>query len=93
MTDAEIAEMVSSIFNGTYVPPTGGGEPPTCCVPDNAEYEPVTNKVVEIRTPNSTTLFHAPNDRVEFEREKYEDAKQERQAQGFRVVFPNPRCR
>ena len=87
MTEAEVVELFNGIFGTTHqVPPDG-------TVPDNTEFEPVTNKVVEVRTPNSTTRFHAPNDRVEFEREKYEDAKHERQAQGFRVVFPNPRMR
>jgi hypothetical protein len=51
------------------------------------------NKVVSVRTPTSETRFHAPNDRVEFEREKHEEARQERKVQGLRVVFPNPRRR
>ena len=69
------------------------GEGSNTIVPDNDDYAPVTNKVVEVQTPTSRTRFHAPNEKVEFEREKYEDAKKERQAQGFRVVFPNPRHR
>jgi len=35
-------------------------------------FQPVTDKVVEVRTPNSSTRFHAPNDRVELERELLE---------------------
>jgi len=60
---------------------------------DNPGYETVTNKVAEVRTPTSSTRFHEPNEKVEFEREKYEDARHERQVQGFRVRFPNPRYR
>jgi len=62
-------------------------------VGEGRKYEPVTNKVVELRTPTSTTRFHAPNDKVEFEREKYEDARQERTMQPLRAVLPNPRYR
>ena len=57
------------------------------------EYESVTDKVVEVRTPTSTTRFHVPNEKVELEREKLEIARQERQVQGVRVHFPNPRFR
>ena len=60
---------------------------------ENTEYEPVTNRIVEVRTLTSQTRFHAPNDRVEFEREKYDEARQERMVQGLRVVFTNPRYR
>jgi len=60
-------------------------------VPANNEYETVSNRVVEVQTPTSRTRFHAPNDKVEFEREKYENARQERQVQGIRIHFPNPR--
>ena len=62
-------------------------------VPDTSGYEAVTNKVVEVQTPTSRTRFHAPNDRVEFEREKHEEARQERQVQGIRVHLPNSRYR
>ena len=67
---------------------TGKTQPPEHPTP---EYQAVTEKVVEVRTPNSTTRFHAPNDRVEFEREKLEIARQERKVQGIRVVLPNSR--
>jgi len=60
-------------------------------VPENTGYETVTNKVVEVRTPTSTTRFHAPNDRVELERELLDIARQERKVQGLRVVLPNAR--
>ena len=62
-------------------------------VSDETEFEPHTNRIVEVQTPMSRTRFHAPNEKVEFEREKYEDAKEERRVQGLRVVFPNPRWR
>jgi len=89
MTDAEVREMHHRVFGGESVPP----KPPCEPVPDNVEYETVTNKVVEVSTPTSRTRFHAPNDKVEFEREKYEDARHERQVQGVRVHFPNSRFR
>jgi hypothetical protein len=62
-------------------------------VPDTPGYETVTNRVVEVHTPTSRTRFHDPNDKVEFEREKFENARQERQVSGVRVHFTNPRFR
>ena len=62
-------------------------------VPNNSEFEPHTNRIVEVQTPTSRTRFHVPNERVEFDREKYENAKNERKVQGIRVVLPNPRWR
>jgi len=62
-------------------------------VPETPGYETVTNKVVEVRTPTSSTRFHAPNDKVEFDREKYDAARKERQIQPLRAVWPNPRHR
>jgi hypothetical protein len=87
MTDEEVIEVFGQSF-GT----SGGGahKPP---VHDSNEYETVTNRVVEVHTPTSRTRFHDPNDKVEFEREKYEDARQERQVQGIRVHLPNQRFR
>lgn len=63
-------------------------------VPDSANYESVTNKVVEVQTPTSRTRFHAPNDKVEFDREKYEYQKQqtqERTVQSLHAVMRNSR--
>ena len=55
--------------------------------------ESVTDKVVEVRTPTSQTRFHVLNEKIELEREKLDLAWQERQVQGVRVHFPNPRFR
>lgn len=62
---------------------------------ENPAYETVTNRIVEVQTPTSRTRFHDHNDRVEFEREKYENAKQkqERTVQRLHVVLPNSRGR
>ena len=60
-------------------------------IPENTGYEPVTEKVVEVRTPNSSTRFHAPNEKVELERELLEIARSQRKVQGIRVVLPNSR--
>jgi hypothetical protein len=69
-------------------------EPTTPPEPDpEKNYEAVTDKVVETRTPTSSTRFHVPNERVELEREKYEDARHERQVQPLRAILPNPRER
>ena len=54
-------------------------------------YEPATNKIIEVQTPNSRTRFHDPNDRVEFDREKYENARLERKVQSLRAVLPKAR--
>lgn len=52
-----------------------------------------TNKVVEIRTPNSTTRFHDPSDAIDFEREKYEEARKahNRIIENIHVRLPGPR--
>ena len=85
MTDNEVRDMVAGIFGNE-----GTGNRPV--TPDSG-YVPVTKEVVEVRTPTSTTRFHVPNEKVELEREKLDIARQERQVQGVRVHFPNPRFR
>jgi len=91
MTDDEVKDLVNGGFQGNVPPAPPTGEPAP--VPDAQGYETVTNKVVELSTPTSRTRFHAPNDKVEFDREKYEAARQERKVQPLRAVLPNPRHR
>ena len=60
-------------------------------IPENTGYESVTEKVVEVRTPNFSTRFHAPNEKVKLERELLEIARNQRKVQGIKVVLPNSR--
>ena len=60
-------------------------------VANTPDYEAVTPKVVEVRTPTSSTRFHAPNEKVELERELLEIARSQRKVQGIKVVLPNSR--
>ena len=54
-------------------------------------YDVASDKIVEVSTPTSRTRFHDPSDRVEFEREKYENARQNRKVQALHAVLPNTR--
>jgi acetylornithine deacetylase/succinyl-diaminopimelate desuccinylase-like protein len=85
MTDDDVDKLVDDVFENEL--------PGSPAKPTDAEYTSVTDKVVEVRTPTSQTRFHVPNEKVELEREKLDIARQERQVQGVRVHFPNPRFR
>jgi hypothetical protein len=60
---------------------------------EDFNYEVGSKQVVEVRTPTSHVTFHDPDDRVAFDREKYEANKlaQQRNVERIQPILPGPR--